>query len=373
MFKFNRLYIPNKDLFQKLISKAKQLEFRWKLDCSANKVAMKLIQEDVDVLLAARIPNTFASKHLHQDIKMTNIDFFSEDNIHLILEYQTGEKWGKRIAPRTNHLAIHSDNHNPPLNLLHTYTAKLLQFNPRLLIVSGLQILNHLTKESRELILNQIQTQFQNLPGSTLVHLEMTHFEVNVLNQIFQLFPYIDSLGLNEQELENLRDKLEKGTISKAPVEKNIQVSKSLDHLRSVFTHLHNLHHTNNAKGQKVNRIHLHTLAYQIIMIGRPSEWRNTKASAAKASIGASKYVCGMNILNPESLQLVLNQFSNSQKSPIKNIPIQDDDPVSCWTEISIDSIEVEFCVVPNLICKNALETSNTGDIISVNGLILAI
>ena len=41
-----------------------------------------------------------------------------------------------------------------------------------------------------------------------------------------------------------------------------------------------------------LTRLHVHTLAYQAILVERKSAWKNTRISAAKASLTANRHVC---------------------------------------------------------------------------------
>lgn len=333
-------------------------------------MAMRFLKEGADVsLLGAQISKNL-QKFLDPDIKLlSDKDSLDEDDIQLILEYQSGESWGKLTSPRANHYILHSD---PQLSFFHKINLTLPKFNPRLMIVSDLQ---RIDTESH---LNQIQTQLRNLPRSTLIHFEMASYTESIfLNQILDyIIPYADSLGVNEQELDNLRSILENEIISPAS-ENAPQVATTLDHLRTVFIHLHDRHRKNHSRGRQVTRLHLHTLAYQTIMTVKSFEWRNTKQSAAKASLRASRHVCGTETLNPESFSVILDkEFASSRKSPLKKIPIKENDVVSCWTEIlrtGYESVEVEFCVAPNLVCTRAIQTAGAGDSISAAGLILQI
>ena len=41
-----------------------------------------------------------------------------------------------------------------------------------------------------------------------------------------------------------------------------------------------------------LTRLHVHTLAYQAILVEKGSAWKNTRISAAKASLTANRHVC---------------------------------------------------------------------------------
>lgn len=364
-----------------MIQKAKvlrQAEAHWNLGCDASLMAMRFAKEGAEVLLGAQMSKNL-HKRLDPEIQLSDHDsFLDEDDVHLILEYQSGETWGQFTAPRANRYILHSDNVN--LQVFHNFNLALPSFNPRLMIISGLQVLDNQPSvtDTRETLLKQIQVQLRNLPRSTLIHFEMgSYSEPIFLNQILDdVISYIDSVGMNEQELVNLQSILEHQIISPAS-ENNPQVATTLDQLRTVFIYFHDRHRKNRSKGRQVTRLHLHTLAYQIIMRVKSFGWRNTRQSAAKASLRASKHVCGTQTLNPGSFSILMdNEFSTSRNSPVKKIQMKEKEVVSCWTEIlrtGYESVEVEFCVVPNLVCTNAIQTAGAGDHISAAGLILQI
>lgn len=51
---------------------------------------------------------------------------------------------------------------------------------------------------------------------------------------------------------------------------------------------------TPDERGQRrLTRLHLHTLAYQAIMVLKDSTWTNSLAAATKAALTANRHVCG--------------------------------------------------------------------------------
>ena len=42
-------------------------------------------------------------------------------------------------------------------------------------------------------------------------------------------------------------------------------------------------------------RLHVHTLAYQAILVERKSRWKNTRVAAVKSSLTANRHVCASN------------------------------------------------------------------------------
>jgi ADP-dependent glucokinase len=148
--------------------------------------------------------------------------------------------------------------------------------------------------------------------------------------------------------------------------------------MRRLFKIL-NKNYYENSKAEKhrrpLTRIHIHTLAYQAILVVKNSEWKNTKNAAAKASLTANRHVCNSNVVNPENAYLILDDsfatssVDNENEARPKRINIRDSEPVSCWNEtITVsqeNKLKVEICVSPVLVCRRAVKTAGAGDNIS--------
>ena len=127
------------------------------------------------------------------------------------------------------------------------------------------------------------------------------------------MIPYADSLGMNEQELPNLYSMLKFGNITLAS-DSNPRIAVVLgallnfghnqahftssnlfsDQMRQLFQVLGSpSSQQSKTKGLRpLTRLHVHTLAYQAVMVKRGSSWKNTRIAAAKASLTANRHVC---------------------------------------------------------------------------------
>lgn len=344
-------------------------------------MSTRFILEGADVLLGGRMSNKL-KKSLPEEIRLIG-DVVDEDDIHLILEYKSGDKWGPFTAPRANRYILHTDQNNPKISSLELFGQQLIDFNPRLLVISGLQMMDNFPFEGnfRESRLEKVKEQISSQPDSTLIHFEMASYvEIKLLQSLLKnVIPFSDSIGMNEQELENIQQVLEKGEVS-VVADSNPRVAVSLNQIRSIFRKL-NEKHLKTKTGRKLTRIHVHTLAYQAILIVKNSQWRNTKNAAAKAALTAHRHVCGSKIVNPEQAHLVLDDsFSTSTADELlnvssnipKRIKLDPKNPVSCWNE-TISGLDVEICIAPVLVCTIAKQTAGAGDNISAAGLILQI
>lgn len=354
-------------------------------------MGVRFWREGADVLLAGQMSEKLRS-HLPEAIRLIG-EPITVDDIHLIIEYTADEKWGPFTAPRANRYILHNDQHNPTVTSLEHLSRNLDEFNPRLLVVSGLQMMDNFPFKSgvRELRIAKIEQQLIRQPRSRLIHFEMASFvELELLQALLtHVIPYSDSLGMNEQELDNLGEVLERGEVS-VVADSNPRVSRVLGQMRSVFRALNGKNlmarRVGNSKSRLLTRIHVHTLAYQAIMVVKGSEWKHTKNAAAKASLRAFRHVCNSERINPESAYLVLDDsFSTASDDPNapKRIELNYDNPVPCWEEKisvgkeeggeTINALLVEICLAPVLVCRNAKQTAGAGDNISAGGLILQI
>ena len=99
--------------------------------------------------------------------------------------------------------------------------------------------------------LNKVQNQMKLQSPKTRIHFEMASFvDETLLEDLTELIiPFADSLGMNEQELPNLRSMLMYKNISVVS-DSNPRTAVTLDHMRDVYrilssnegrplTHLH--------------------------------------------------------------------------------------------------------------------------------------
>lgn len=180
---------------------------------------------------------------------------------------------------------------------------------------------------------------------------------------------------MNEQELPNLLSLL-KGTNITVLSDPNPRVATVLDQMREVYRILNRPYkdtvaegNPGGAKAKPLTRLHVHTLAFQAIIVTRGSQWKNTMSATAKASLTANRHVCGSNDIDTSKARLIMDDsFSVSRQEGSQRIPLQETKPVSCWTED-----DYEICVAPVLVCTEVYQTAGGGDNVSAAGLVLQI
>ncbi len=362
--------MDNSDLFKSWVSLAKSLNGSTQcLGGNAPVMANRFALEGWQVLLGASL-NPSTADRLHPSIQLASQpDRTREDDVHLILEYDTLSEWGQYVCPRANRFIMHNDYSNMFLESLEPFVLALTSYRPTLVVVSALQMLDNFPFDAakRTSKLKQLGQLLASLPLSTKVHFEMASItESRLLHELLTyVVPYADSLGMNEQELANLYSLLEFSNVTTV-THSNPRVAITLDQMRSVFEHLRT---KKDPAHRPLTRIHLHTLAHQSILISRNSSWENINGAVAKASLTANRHVCASSWIDTTHSRLILDEsFSVSTKPGSHRMPLIEAAPVSCWGESTH-----RICVAPNLVCTTVQQTAGGGDNISAAGLVLQV
>lgn len=369
-------FMSNMELFEEIVERAEKMEnAKWALGGNAPLMAGRFSTEGCKVMLGAKMTNRL-KQYIPKEIKIVGGKNVEKDDVHLILEYKTDDKWGSFTASRANRYILHNDNNNPMLSSLEHFGTFLEGFSPNLLVVSGLQMMDNYPFEGgiREARLNLVKEQIKSLPLDTLVHFEMASYvEIKLLQDLIDIvIPHSDSIGMNEQELANLYNILQYGNVSFV-TDSNPRVATALDQMRHILK-LIRLRQVNIPGARTLTRIHVHTLAYQAILTIKGSKWKRTMAAAAKASLTAHRYVCASPDILLDKVKLVMDDsFATSANADqASRMNFDPSKPVSCWKE-NFNADTVEICVAPVLICTEAQITAGAGDNISASGLVLQI
>lgn len=371
-------FMLNDTLFRELVEASRDLPGnRWAVGGNAPVMAGRMATEGCDVLLGGSFSPEFTDV-LSQHIMVAG-NIVEEPDIHLILEYPSGASWGQYTSRRANRYIVHSDDHNPYLDSMEEFSKKLKDFNPDLLVVGGLQMMDNFPFQSGErgALFSRLADLLSSSSPHTGVHFEMASFvEESIMQDLLHyVIPHADSLGMNEQELPNLLSLL-KGSNITVLSDPNPRVATVLDQMREVYRILNQRYKeaiadmdTNSAKVKPLTRLHVHTLAFQALIVTRGSKWKNTMSAAAKASLTANRHVCGSNDIDPSKARLIMDDsFAVSRQEGSQRIPLQETRPVSCW-----DEEDYEICVAPVLVCTEVYQTAGGGDNISAAGLVLQI
>ncbi|TRY98453.1 hypothetical protein DNTS_017509 [Danionella cerebrum] len=363
-------FVVNDTLFSELVEASRELPgSRWSIGGNAPVMASRMALEGCDVLLGGSFSNEF-TEILSQRITVAG-NTVDEPDIHLILEYPTGATWGPYTSRRANRYIVHSDDHNPYLDSMEQFQEKLISFRPDLLVVGGLQMMDSFPFQTgeRETLLGNLGKMLSSVSSQTAVHFEMASFvDESLMSDLLEfVLPHADSLGMNEQELPNLLS-LFRGSNLTVLSDPNPRVATVLDQMRELYR-LVNQRYQDNRLGRPLTRLHVHTLAFQAIIVKRGSQWKNIMSATAKASLTANRHVCGSADIDLSKARLIMDEsFSVSRQEGSQRIPLQESRPVSCWEENGF-----EVCVAPVLVCTEVYQTAGGGDNISAAGLVLQI
>ncbi|XP_043232365.1 ADP-dependent glucokinase-like [Amphibalanus amphitrite] len=359
-------YISDGSLFAELVALARKApDARYEVGGNAPVMAARFAREGCSVLLGS---GRYAGQHVPERVEVVGPQTPQPD-IHLILEYAANTHWCRQATTRANRFIIHSDVANPTLSALEDFGEALKKFDPDMLVVSGLQMMDNFPfKEgARPQRLELLRQQLVSQQSRTKIHFEMASFtDTQLLTEMLELVtPYVDSMGMNEQELPNLQSMLLYGNVSLVS-DANPRVAGVLDQMRDVMRALGDVEPDAGSGRRPLTRLHVHTLAFQAIMTRRDSIWKNSMSAAARASLTAHRHICGTKQVDTRKARLIMDDsFSVSSEPGSRRVPFDPSRPVSCWTEG-----QYEMCVAPVLVCTEVYQTAGGGDNISSAGLV---
>ena len=350
-------------LFKSVLDVAKTLEkVIWRPGGNAPMMGKRLSLEGANEVLIASNASMEYRSHFPANVKFLGESDHGDD-IHLILEFKVDDRWGNFIAPRANRFIVHSDVNNPKLRYLEQFREALTDFKPHLVIASALQMLDNFPfedgeREKRLEVLQDLLESIDDVP----VHFEMASFSEKAMMRslLKYVIPFVTSMGMNEQELPNILSMLKYGDIVTV-ADANPRTAHVLDSMRSLYSVMKE----KSVRG--LERIHIHTLAFQAMLTKKSSKWKNAIGAVAKASLVANRYVCNSKDIDLSKSKLLMDEsFAASADENSKRITFKPDEPVSCW-----DEDDYEICVSPVLVCTDVYQTIGGGDNISPSGFLL--
>lgn len=317
---------------------------------------------DTEVLLAGPVGPKL-HELLDEKIVVPPESLQETDEIHLILEYQTGERWGTVVAPQANRFIFSHDESNARMRLTESLVQSLDQFEPDLMVLSGFHMMEGLQSETRDQRLDQVVALLSQL--SVPVHLELASMtDPGFMQRIaHKVFPLVSSLGLNEQELLFLSRSVggphsdlswtEVGAASPAAVGVASDVLRWILHRFGAVS-----------DGSLLSRVHFHSLPFHVVAVvtGR---WGNQAASAAAGARTASAQACGRAHVHVPEAQLRAPLHFNVNQSHV--LTLDPDRPITVWQQH-----HVTLHLSPVLVCKRPIRTVGLGDAISANGLLFS-
>ncbi|XP_017403568.1 ADP-dependent glucokinase isoform X1 [Cebus imitator] len=285
------------------------------------------------------------------------------DEFHLILEYQSGEEWGQLKAPHANRFIFSHDLSNGAMNMLEVFVSSLEEFQPDLVVLSGLHMMEGQSKELQRKRLLEVVTSISDIPTGIPVHLElasMTNRELmsSIVHQ--QVFPAVTSLGLNEQELLFLTQSASGPHSSLSSWNGVPDVGIVSDILFWILKE----HGKSKSRDSDLTRIHFHTLVYHILATV-DGHWANQLAAVAAGARVAGTQACATETIDTSRVSLrAPREFMTSHSEAGSRIVLNPNKPVVEWYREGIS-----FYFTPVLVCKDPIRTVGLGDAISAEGL----
>ncbi|KAL8197145.1 UNVERIFIED_CONTAM: hypothetical protein K2H54_013835 [Gekko kuhli] len=285
------------------------------------------------------------------------------DEFHLILEYRAGEEWGPLRAPNANRFIFSHDLSNGAMNMLEVFVSSLEEFQPDLVVLSGLHMIEGQNKEVRQKRLLEAVAAISDIPTDVPVHLELASMtDPDLMSEIIhQVFPLVDSIGLNEQELLFLTQAAN-GPHALLTTWNGIP---DVGVVSDILFWILKEHGRTPTKASDLTRIHFHTLAYHILATV-DGYWANQVAAVAAGARVAGTQACATETIDTSRVFLKApREFATSRIGESSTVSLNPSEPVSEWHRDGIS-----FHYTPVLVCRDPLRTVGLGDAISAEGLL---
>ncbi|XP_029290650.1 ADP-dependent glucokinase isoform X3 [Cottoperca gobio] len=287
------------------------------------------------------------------------------DEYHLILEYKAGEKWGSTRAPQANRFIFSHDVTNGAMSSLEMFVESLDEFDPDLVVLSGLHMMEGQGRALWEERLKEAVLAISDIREDIPIHLELASMtDKDYMNSIMQeqVIPIVSSIGLNEQELLFLSQAGE-GPHADLAAWKGIP---DVGRVSDILLWILELHGRSEPSSEAdLTRIHFHTLAYHILATV-DGYWGNQAAAVMAGARVASSQACGLQAVDPSKVELKAPlQFHSSHTEPREKLSLNPAEPVTVWRRGN-----VSFHLTAVLVCKLPLRTVGLGDAISAEGLV---
>ena len=326
------------DLFLEILSVIETLENWRTLGGNGAMMSYRAAHEGCSSTLIAPITQEMTQYFPH-NVKFLN-KFVEQPDLHIILEYREGERWGKYNAPRSNRFYMNHDTQNTNPEIMSSGFE--LAEETKVLVIGGLQLIENSGAET-EFLEKALALSHKVHEKGIKTHIEMGDFHSYAFFKKLQpLFAVADSIGMNEQELGILLCHLKKikfaGYPSKAPIK------KYLDDLSDLLSELP-------VNNYQASRIHLHTIYSQVICSNEV--WGNPLIASARSAIIAGQFAC-----NNTDIQQTSFRFYEGEDWA-------QEDTTKCWKN---NNMQCCLALVPT--CLNVVQVSGLGDNISATGLV---
>lgn len=285
------------------------------------------------------------------------------------MEYKQGEIWGDYISPSSNRFITSHDTLSSSAIVIDMFFNTVGQFRPDLIILSGLHLMDIQPEELWQEKIKTIKRNLNQLSLNVPIHLELGSMAEReyAKSLMHKIVPYIDSIGLDEQELTFFSQVMGGPFDTEFPVQAGaLHVHKVTEILFWLMKNFGRDKENEESKrfNYRLQRIHFHCLTYQMIVTSGP-DWSNSAAALAAGARLAGRQSCGgTQNENSDAFELrVGNQF-HLDKTQEKIYHFNAHAPLTSWIREN-----VLFLFTPVLVCKHPTKTVGVGDSVSATAL----
>ena len=294
----------------------------------------------------------------------------TREEVHIIMEYSKGEDWGEATATCANRVIISHDKENSRLTSLEEFDSSLASFKPNLVIFTGAHMLDSQPRDTWRQRVADITKVLQKLSRNVQIHFELaTIGNLQFMRHLAdEILPYVDSLGLNEQELVSIAKSKEANFDFEA-----IGSKPAIPDACDILTWLFDTYSPLNRNDSRLTRVHFHSLSYHVIVTAKDeldgTTWQNGLNAVREGSRIASLQACDIDEIKPSLHQLQIpDKFSLSNNDEMLHRSVIDYHPDNGY--VAWLRNEIEFMMAPVYVCKKPLKTVGLGDAISATGLL---
>ncbi|CAK8676032.1 ADP-dependent glucokinase-like [Clavelina lepadiformis] len=303
---------------------------------------------------------------LHAQLETVESLFVKQDEYHMILEYSFGESWNGRTCPIASRFIFSHDINNSRMMSFEGFIASLSSFEPDLVVLSGFHLLESQPRSFWMERIVEISKLLKTLSKKIPIHVELASMynKACMLHIIKQIFPLVDSIGLNEQELWLVCQS------AGGPhcLDNNLNGPPAIPKTADILEWMLKTFSSN--PNSRLSRVHFHTLLYHVIVVLQSSPWQNQASAVAAGTRIASTQACDDITVQADKVQLRVqgNIMLSALKGTNTKNNAQDfdpDNPIISW-----QSSDFLFFMSPVLICRKPIKTVGLGDAISAAGLL---
>lgn len=309
---------------------------------------------------------------LHPSIVRTNSTRIVKDELHVIIEYKQGEILDEYVAPASSRFITSHDQYSGSAVVIEMFFKAISQFNPDLVILAGVHLLQNQNKEMRMEKLRLIKRSLLQVKHNIPIHFQLGNMgnPDHVAEVLHRIVPHVDSLGLNEQELAFFSH------VANGPYTDLYPVFPGAIHVYKVVEMLYWLltkfgHDSTDPESKnyqyRLSRIHFHSLTFHL-MVYKGTDWSNLASGLAAGAKVAARQSCKItNDLNTDNLEVRISKAHLLDKEIGKRYVFEPQRPIASWMRN-----DVIFIYTPALICKFPTRTVGVDDAVSATGLIFS-